>query len=306
MNQDLPYHLSVGTQVVTAVAIANETGKIAHPMGAVGVVVKVIDEDSYRVRFLDGFEAVLTRPNLTIRKHFQRQGLQAPAVAIDYYQFIIYRCVVGSRAYGLDEADSDIDRRGIYLPPAELQWSLVGVPEQLENHETQECYWEMQKFINLALKANPNILECLYTPLMEYSTPLAEELLNQREIFLSKLIYQTYNGYVLSQFRKMNKHWQKNGYIKWKHAMHLIRLLLSGITVLREGFIPVQVEAYRDQLLAVRRGEQTWVQINEWRLSLHKDFDEAFQQTSLPEQPNYEAANAFLVRARDFMVEREI
>jgi hypothetical protein len=302
MTQDLPYLIAVGTQVVTAVAIPNETGKIAHPQGAVGVVVKVLDEDSYRVRFLDGFEAVLARPNLTIRKHFQRQGLQAAAVTTDYHQYIIYRCVVGSRAYGLHETESDIDRRGIYLPPAEQYWSLVGVPEQLENRETQECYWEMQKFINLALKANPNILECLYTPLVEYATPLAEELLHQRDIFLSKLIYQTYNGYVLSQFRKMNKHWQKNGHIKWKHAMHLIRLLLSGITVLREGFVPVQVEAYRDQLLAIRRGEWGWEAVNSWRMGLHKEFDDAFQQTHLPEQPNYEAANALLLKARWLMV----
>ncbi len=47
--------------------------------------------------------------------------------------------------------------------PAELHWSLYGVPEQLENEETQEAYWELQKFIVLALKANPNVLECLYS-----------------------------------------------------------------------------------------------------------------------------------------------
>lgn len=47
----------------------------------------------------------------------------------------------------------------------------------------------MQKFIVLALKANPNILECLYTPLVEQVTPIAQELLDMRNIFLSKLIY---------------------------------------------------------------------------------------------------------------------
>jgi hypothetical protein len=53
----------------------------------------------------------------------------------------------------------------------------------------EEAYWEMQKFIVLALKANPNILECLYTPLVEQVTPIAQELLDMRNIFLSKLIY---------------------------------------------------------------------------------------------------------------------
>ena len=46
---------------------------------------------------------------------------------------VIYRCVIGSRAYGLDDDVSDTDRRGIFLPPADLHWSLGGVPEQIAN-----------------------------------------------------------------------------------------------------------------------------------------------------------------------------
>src|SRR5207302_1980151 len=79
----------------------------------------------------------------------------------------------------------------------------VGVPEQLEAPERQECYWELAKFLTLALKANPNVLECLYTPLVEHADPIARELLGLRGAFLSKLVYQTYNGYALSQFRKL-------------------------------------------------------------------------------------------------------
>ena len=103
----------------------------------------------------------------------------------DLEQFIIYRCVVGSRAYGLDNDESDTDRRGIYLAPAELQWSLFGAPEQFEDNATQSCYWELQKFLTMALKANPNILECLYSPMVEKVTPLGEELLALRQQFLS-------------------------------------------------------------------------------------------------------------------------
>ena len=59
---------------------------------------------------------------------------------------VIYRCVVGSRAYGLDHEDSDFDRRGIYLPPAAMHWSLYGVPEQLEDMNTDECYWDQVEY----------------------------------------------------------------------------------------------------------------------------------------------------------------
>ena len=99
----------------------------------------------------------------------------------DLHNFIIYRCIVGSRAYGLETDQSDTDRRGIYLPPANLHWSLTGVPEQFENSATQEVYWELQKFLTLALKSNPTILECLYTPLVEHASPVAQELLAMRE-----------------------------------------------------------------------------------------------------------------------------
>ena len=159
----------------------------------------------------------------------------------DLRQYVVYRCIVGSRAYGLDDADSDIDRRGFYLPPAELQWSLDGAPEQLEDPDAQESYWEAQKFVTLALKANPNILECLYSPLVEHGSPLARELLEIRDKLLSKLVYQTYNGYASSQFKKLQAGLRNNGAIKWKHVMHLLRLLLAGVTVLEEGHVPVHV-----------------------------------------------------------------
>ena len=299
--------LPVGTQVVTRMAI--ETGRQqSYPSGAVGVIVKtpVDNTHAYRVQFPDGGEVAMGRSQLTIRKNWQKQGLLDRANFLDEYNlndYTIYRCIVGSQAFGLAGANSDIDRRGIYLPPASLQWSLYGIPEQLDLKETEECYWELQKFINLGLKANPNILECLYTPLVEMVTPLAEELLAMREIFLSQLIYQTYNGYVMSQFKKLEQDIRTKGSIKWKHAMHLIRLLLSGITVLKDGFVPVKIERYREDLLAIRYGQVSWEEVNQWRLSLHALFDEAIGQTTLPERPNYQKANDFLIKARRSMVD---
>ncbi|MEP7343261.1 MAG: nucleotidyltransferase domain-containing protein, partial [Acidobacteriota bacterium] len=185
--------LPAGTQIVSRVEIKSATGDLLAPRGAVGEIAKAPDDGthSYRVRFINGVEVALGRHEMTIRKQFQREAVQPEADALkdfDLYDCVIYRCVVGSRAFGLDSEESDTDRRGIYLPPADLHWSLYGVPEQLENDATQECYWELQKFLILALKANPNILECLWTPLVETATPVAQELLAMRESFLSKLV----------------------------------------------------------------------------------------------------------------------
>ncbi len=209
-----------------------------------------------------------------------------------------YRCVVGSRAYGLDHDESDTDRRGIYLAPADLQWSLFGAPEQFEDNATQSCYWELQKFLAMALKANPNILECLYSPMVEKITPLGEELLALRQHFLSQMIFQTFNGYAMSQFKKIEQDIRNHGEVGWKHAMHLLRLLLTGAATLRDARVPVRVEAHRERLLAVKRGELPWADVDAWRKELHRDFERALAETKLPERPDYEAANRFLIKAR--------
>ena len=127
-----------------------------------------------------------------------------------------------------------------------------------------------------------------------------------RETFLSRLVYQTYNGYVMSQFKKMQADLRNQGQVKWKHVMHLIRLLISGVSVLRDGFVPVRVEEHRQQLLAIKRGELPWQETEKWRLSLHVEFDRALAQTKLPERPNYELANSLLVKARRQALSEEL
>lgn len=266
--------------------------------GRVGVVLHSPSspEHTYRVRFPDGVEESYRRSELTIYKHDQNT-VPAQVESSDLLRFVAYRCVVGSTAYGLATDSSDTDRRGFYLPPADLHWSLAGVPEQLET-EHEEVYWEIEKFIRLALKANPNVLECLYSPFVEKAEPIAQSIMAARHIFLSQYVHRTYNAYVLSQFKKLEQDLRNHGQVRWKHVMHLTRLLLSGVVVLRDGLVPLRVDAYRDALLSIRRGEVPWEEVEQWRLSLHKELDRALKETSLPPHPDYEAANQLLIAAR--------
>jgi hypothetical protein len=308
-----PDNIFAGTQVVSLVEIRGTNNSLVHPRGAVGVVTRTPtgDQNQFLVRFPDGFEASLTREQLDVLKHFKDRLQSSAGVSpaslptFDLESLVIYRCVVGSRAYGLDHDESDTDRRGVYLAPAELQWSLFGAPEQFEDNATQSCYWELQKFLTMALKANPNILECLYSPMVEKMTPLGAELVAARKSFLSQMIFQTFNGYAMSQFKKIEQDIRNHGEVRWKHAMHLLRLLLTGAATLRNGHVPVQVGAHRDRLLAVKRGEVPWATVNTWRKELHRDFERALAETQLPERPDYDAANRFLIKARKEMVRRQ-
>ena len=139
--------------------------------------------------------------------------------------------------------------------------------------DREECYWEIEKFIRLALQANPGALECLWSPLVETCTPLAGELVAMRGAFLSRFVHRTHSGYVLSQFQKLEQDLRNGRGIKWKHAMHLIRLLLTGIAILRDGEVVLRLDRHREQLLAIRRGEVDWAEVDRWRLGLHAELD---------------------------------
>lgn len=298
--QNAPLIPAAGTQVVTKVGVHGSNNALVHPRGAVGIITRTPcgHEQHFLVRFPDGFEASLLRGELEVLKHFKDRLEPAGTHEFDLEEHVIYRCIVGSRAYGLDTDASDTDLRGIYLAPAALQWSLYGAPEQFEDNATQTCYWELQKFLVMALKANPNILECLYSPIVDKVTPIGERLLAIRDRFLSQMIFQTFNGYALSQFKKIEQDLRNHGAVRWKHAMHLLRLLMTGTATLREGSVPVHVGNRREKLLAVKRGELSWDKVNTWRQELHRDFEQALAETKLPERPDYEAANELLICAR--------
>jgi hypothetical protein len=108
---------------------------------------------------------------------------------------------------------------------------------------------------------------------------------------------------VTSQFKKLEQDLRARGEIKWKHAMHLIRLLLSGVDALKMGDLRLDRTEHREMLLKIKRGEVAWTDVNAWRLELHREFDAAFAATKLPERPDYEWANSFLLKARRFALD---
>jgi predicted nucleotidyltransferase len=297
--------ISPGTQVVLKVDKHLARGEEVKPRGSVGLVVESPSENkyAYTVRFADGQMLKAYFQELAIRRREVEDVLVQTQE--DLLPYIIYRCRVGSRAFGLATDDSDEDWRGIYLPPARLHWSLFKLPEQLEfsDQTKDEVYWELEKFLKLALKANPNVLETLWTPLVIQVNEIAERLLAMRQLFLSKYLYKTYSGYVLSQFRRMANAYVKRGTYKAKHAMHLIRLLYSGIEALCTGQIRIDVAEHREELLQIRSGAWSFEQAKAKALELDRTFQKAYADTRLPDQPDYQQVDQFLIWARRRMVD---
>lgn len=145
----------------------------------------------------------------------------------------VYSCVMGSRAFGLATDDSDTDRRGVFLAPTPLFWRFDKPPTHVEGPAQEQFSWELERFCELALRANPNVLECLHSPLVERADAVGHELLSLRGAFLSRLAHQTFVRYALGQRRKLEADVRQYGSPRWKHAMHLLRLLASGRDLLR-------------------------------------------------------------------------
>lgn len=58
--------------------------------------------------------------------------------------------------------------------------------------------------------------------------------------------------------------------------------------------------------MKVRCDEIPWPEVDAWRKELHHDFERALKETKLPERPDYEAANRFLIRARREMIKQKM
>jgi len=115
--------------------------------------------------------------------------------------WLLFECISGSRAYGLDTATSDTDLKGVYYVPREQFYGL-DYPRQLNNTTNDEVYYELGRFVELLLKNNPNILELLATPedCVLYRHPVMELL--HINMFLSKMCKDTFAGYAITQIRK--------------------------------------------------------------------------------------------------------
>ncbi|MFE3454009.1 DNA polymerase beta superfamily protein [Nonomuraea sp. NPDC059194] len=206
---------------------------------------------------------------------------------------LILSVITGSRAYGLDMPSSDTDRRGVFVAPTEAFWRLDKPPTHRDGPLPEQFSWEVERFCVLALEANPTVLETLWSPLVELVTPAGVRLLGLRKAFLSQRAHQTFARYADAQFRRLDP-----AAPRWKQAMHMIRLLLSGTHLVERGQPLVDVGAHRERLLEVRRGEMSWEELQAWRASLTAAFERALPRSVLPARPDRAAVEEFLIEVR--------
>ncbi|WP_246063967.1 nucleotidyltransferase domain-containing protein [Nonomuraea longispora] len=105
---------------------------------------------------------------------------------------LILSVVMGSRAYGLETESSDTDRRGVFVAPTAAFWRLDKPPTHRDGPLPEQFSWEVERFCRLALDANPTVLECLWSPIVEVITPAGRRLRELRTAFLSRRAQRTF------------------------------------------------------------------------------------------------------------------
>lgn len=119
----------------------------------------------------------------------------------------IFMTIAGSHMYGMATAASDIDKRGVCVPPYTHTLGFHNF-EQQEVPGEDTVIFSLKKFMHLASDCNPNIIELLYAPddCIQICEPLWKELLEHRDKFLSTKAYHTFCGYAHGQLTHVRNH----------------------------------------------------------------------------------------------------
>lgn len=111
----------------------------------------------------------------------------------------------GSHAYGTNTDTSDLDIRGVALNKKEEILTNQNF-EQFVDEASDTTVYSFNKIITLLSNCNPNTIEMLGLKSEHYLylSPIGRELLNNKQLFLSKKAAYSFGGYATAQLRRLD------------------------------------------------------------------------------------------------------
>jgi hypothetical protein len=180
-----------------------------------------------------------------------------------------------------------------------------------EPGDTDLVIHSLRKWVSLALNGNPTIITMLYAPTLRAPTEVGEVLRDQGHLLLSRRALDAYLGYLTQQKERLlgvrgQKRTKRPELVEahgfdTKYACHALRLGWQGIELAQLGELALPMPyPQREFLRGLRRGEVSFdfamKQIDAAERTLVR-FKDGSLATVLPEQPDRQWANDFLVWA---------
>lgn len=130
----------------------------------------------------------------------------------------------------------------------------------------------LPKFLNLAMNGNPNFLEVLYVDNILFSNEVGQLVRENRDLFLSKLVWNTFRG-----FAKHELHKDKLSY-------HTIRLLIELKQILKTHTL--NLKSHSSFLKTIKEGNIDRDSILHLHNRLLEECEEAKDLSTLPDKPD--------------------
>jgi predicted nucleotidyltransferase len=230
---------------------------------------------------------------------------------------------MGSDAYGVSSDSSDIDIYGFCVPQKHMLFphlnvEVSGFGRQIQRFEVWQQHhvqanekmydfsiYGIVKYFQLLMDNNPNMIDSLFTPrrCVLHSTQIGEHVREHRRDFLHKGAWHRYKGYAYAQMSKISNKVnatnpkraadiERFGY-DVKFAYHVVRLLCQVEQIMVEG--DLDLERNREQLKAIRRGEWSIEQLQDYFTAKEKALEETYATSKLPHGPDEEHLKAILL-----------
>jgi hypothetical protein len=225
---------------------------------------------------------------------------------------MVFATVSGAHLYGFASVDSDLDLRGAHLLPAAEVVGLRTGPDTVQSDgvrdgvELDVVSHDLLKFCRLLTGRNGYVLEQLLSPLVVHSSALHTELVALAPGLITRHHAHHYLGFADTQWTLF----QRTG--KLKPALYTLRVLLTGIHLMRSGrletdlgalgaglpYVPDLIEAKR----AAEHGPGPEVGLLDADVTrLRAELQDARDASHLPDRPDpggLDALHELVVRAR--------
>lgn len=117
---------------------------------------------------------------------------------------LIFHAIRGSHLYGTNTPTSDIDTHGLFRHYYKDWLQLYPPAQKISDEKEDKVFYELRRYVDLALTANPTVIEMMYTPkeFVYKTTTIAEKLFENRQMFITTKCFWSFTGYAFAQLKK--------------------------------------------------------------------------------------------------------